>query len=198
VNFTGPKVKKSRALGIALTPKAQKYLEKRPYPPGQHGQRRRRRPSGYGIQLLEKQRLRFQYNVGERHLRKLLAWATLGKGRTGETLLQLLETRLDAMVLRAGFARTIYQARQMVSHGHIEVNGQRVSIPSRRLKPADKFSVRAASRRIAAFSQNAGQAPPPYVTVDADTWTATLEYTPPRTEIPVLCQEQLIVEFYSR
>lgn len=198
MNFTGPKVKKSRALGIALTPKAQKYLEKRPYPPGQHGQRRRRRPSGYGIQLLEKQRLRFQYNVGERHLRKLLSWATLGKGRTGELLLQLLETRLDAMVLRAGFARSIYQARQMVSHGHIDVNGSRESIPSRRLKPGDKFSVRAASRRIAAFSQNAGQAPPPYVTLDADTWTATLEYRPPRTEIPVLCQEQLVVEFYSR
>lgn len=198
MNYTGPKVKKSRALGIALTPKAQKYLEKRSYPPGQHGQRRRRRPTSYGLQLLEKQRLRFQYNVSERHLRRMIAIATSGKGRTGETLVQLLECRLDALVLRAGFARSIYQARQLVSHGHLLVNNQRETIPSRRLRPGDALTVRPASRQMPCFSKEATGSVPAYLVVDPDNWSATLSYKPARTEIPVICQEQLIVEFYSR
>ena len=122
MNFTGPKVKKSRALGVALTPKAAAGMRKRPTPPGQHGaaRGRRRRPSEYGVQLLEKQRLRFQYNISERQLRNYFRHATRRKGLTGETLLQSLETRLDALVLRARFARTIYQARQVVAHRHID------------------------------------------------------------------------------
>jgi small subunit ribosomal protein S4 len=198
MNFTGPKVKLSRALGISLTPKAQKYMERRPYGPGQHGQRKRRRPSNYGTQLLEKQRLRCQYNVNERHLRKMLQKALMSKGRTGEVLVQLLEVRLDALVLRAGFARTIYQARQLVTHGHFQLNGSRATIPSQRLRAGDEFSVRQASRRIPVFSSEAGNTVPPYLSVDSDNWKATLSYVPPRTEIPIICQEQLIVEFYSR
>lgn len=111
------KVKKSRALGVALTPKAAAGMRKRPTPPGQHGaaRGRRRRPSEYGVQLLEKQRLRFQYNISEKQLVRAYKTATRMPGSTGDNLLQVLETRMDALVLRAGFAPTIYAARQMVT-----------------------------------------------------------------------------------
>ena len=147
VNFTGPKVKKSRALGVALTPKAQKYMKNRPYPPGQHGQRRRRRPSDYGVQLLEKQRLRFQYNVSESQLRKAYKQATRMPGSTGDNLVQLLETRMDCLVLRAGLAPTIYAARQYVTHGHFRLNGKKATIPSQRLKVGDVITVREKSQQ---------------------------------------------------
>jgi small subunit ribosomal protein S4 len=125
VDRTRSKVRLSRSLGIALTPKAARHLERRPYPPGQHG-RRRRTGSDYRARLLAKQRLRAQYNLSEAQLRLAMARALRSGGKTGESLLVDLETRLDALVLRAGFARTIYQARQAVSHGHVTVNGRRV------------------------------------------------------------------------
>ena len=199
MNFTGPKVKKSRALGVALTPKAQKYLNKRSSPPGQHGQRRRRRPSEYGLQLLEKQRLRFQYNISERQLRNYFRRATRRKGLTGETLLQTLETRLDALVLRARFARTIYQARQVVAHRHIMVNGKIVKSPSFQVKPGQTISVKEASRKLRSFNEGVlTTAIPPYLVVDDTGYTARLDYVPPRSEVPVVCDEHLVVEFYSR
>ena len=142
MNFTGPKVKQSRALGVALTPKAEKYMKKRPYGPGQHGQRRRRRPSDYGVQLLEKQRLRYQYNVSEKQLQRAYEQATRKSGPTGEILIQLLETRLDALVLRAGLAPTIFAARQLVNHGHVKVNGEKCNIGSRRIKPGETVARR--------------------------------------------------------
>ena len=148
-NQSRPKVKKSRALGIALTPKAVKYFEARPYPPGEHG-RGRKQNSDYKVRLLEKQRLRAQYDVSERQLVRAYERAAKTQGKTGEALVIELERRLDALVLRSGIARTIYQARQMVVHGHIEVNGGKVDKPSFRVKPDDVVMVRERSREQAA------------------------------------------------
>ena len=146
-NQSRPKVKKSRALGIALTPKAVKYFEARPYPPGEHG-RGRKQNSDYKVRLLEKQRLRAQYDVSERQLVRAYERASKVEGKTGEALIIELERRLDALVLRSGIARTIYQARQMVVHGHIEVNGQQgrqavVPRPSRRRRDGPRAQPRA-------------------------------------------------------
>jgi len=199
VNFTGAKVKKSRALGVALTPKAQKYMKNRPFPPGQHGQRRRRRPSDYGVQLLEKQRLRFQYNVSESQLRKAYTMATRMPGSTGDNLVQLLESRMDVLVLRAGLAPTIYAARQYVTHGHFHVNGKKATIPSQRLKPGDVITVREKSRKSPIFAEPGGVgAVAPYMSVDPAQFSARFDYLPPREEIPIICAEHLVVEFYSR
>lgn len=149
-NQSRPKVKKSRALGIALTPKAVKYFEARPYPPGEHG-RGRKQNSDYKVRLLEKQRLRAQYDVSERQLVRAYERAAKTQGKTGEALVIELERRLDALVLRSGIARTIYQARQMVVHGHIEVNGQKVDKPSFRVRPDDVVMVRERSRSKTLF-----------------------------------------------
>ncbi|CAN5737375.1 30S ribosomal protein S4 [soil metagenome] len=199
MNFTGPKVKKSRALGVALTPKAQKYMRNRPYPPGQHGQRRRRRPSDYGVQLLEKQRLRFQYNISESQLSKAYKMAARMPGSTGDNLVQLLEVRMDALVLRAGLAPTIYAARQYVTHGHFRLNGKKASIPSQRLKPGDIIMVREKSQKSPIFNESSPSGVvAPYMTVDLANYSAKFDYLPPREEIPIICAEHLVVEFYSR
>ena len=199
MNFTGAKVKKSRALGVALTPKAQKLMQKRPFPPGQHGQRRRRRPSEYALQLLEKQRLRFQYNVSESQMRRAYEKASRMPGSTGDNLVQLLETRLDALVLRAGLAPTIYAARQAVTHGHITVNGGKATIPSMRLKPGDVIAIRERSRRSPLFSDvEIERDAVPYLAADPTAGTVRLDRLPSREEIPVICAEHLVVEHYSR
>jgi len=198
-----PKVKLSRALGIPLTPKSVPYFERRPYPPGDHG-RNRRQTSDYKLRLLEKQRLRAQYDIGERQLRRAFDKAVRGEGKTGERLLAALECRLDAVVLRAGFARTIYQARQFVSHRHFLVNGDRVNIPSYRLRPGDVISLHPRSRTLAPFVEAAAGAHAPegpgvpYLTTSVESLTARLDREPARREIPVVCDEQLVVEFYSR
>ncbi len=146
-----PKVRLARAVGIPLTPKSSRYFERRPYPPGVHG-RRRRNPSDYRLRLLEKQRLRHQYDVRERQLRRTFAEAMRRPGKTGENLIELLERRLDAIVLRAGFARSIYQARQLVGHGHIAVDGVKVDVPSYRIRPGQTIQVREASRDKTPFA----------------------------------------------
>lgn len=201
MKFTGPKVKLSRRLGIALTPKAAKYMEKRPYPPGQHGPNaRRKKPSVYGTQLLEKQRLKFQYNVSERQMRNYFRSAVRKKGPTGEVLIQQLEMRLDSFVLRAGFAKTIYAARQYVDHGHLNVNGKRVNIPSYRVKPGDVLTVRERSINNVHIREAFDYSPPPpaYITRDKDALTAQFVRVPNRDEIPVICDENAVVELYSR
>ncbi|MGH8793339.1 MAG: 30S ribosomal protein S4 [Stackebrandtia sp.] len=198
-----PKAKISRALGIPLTPKDTRYFERRPFPPGQHG-RRRRTDSTYRQRLLEKQRLRAQYNMREKQLRRTYADAVRMPGKAGENLVSLLERRLDAFVLRAGFARTIYQARQQVSHRHFLVNGRRVNIPSYRLRPGDVVEVDPRSRTktpfvlAAAGAWSGDGAPPAYVSRQLDVLRAQLTAAPQRKDVPVLCDEQLVVEFYSR
>ncbi|SFD05438.1 30S ribosomal protein S4 [Streptomyces aidingensis] len=204
MNQSRPKVKQSRALGIALTPKAVKYFEKRPFPPGVHG-RGRKQTSDYKVRLLEKQRLRAQYDISERQLARAYERARKAKeGKTGEHLIVELERRLDALVLRSGLARTVYQARQMVVHGHIEVNGRKVDRPSCRVRPGDVVRVRERSRekhpfQVAREGGWAGDgAAPRYLEVNLPALAFRLDRDPQRREIPVICDEQLVVEYYAR
>jgi small subunit ribosomal protein S4 len=195
----GPKVKIARALGIPITPKAAKIMERRPNPPGQHGATMRRKVSEYKKQLVEKQRLRAQYNVSERQLRNTFAQAIRQTGNTGVRLLQLLELRLDAVVLRAGFVRTIYAARQAVVHGHFLVNGKKVDRPAYRLQPGDVVTLAERSRDMIAFTAPLENArPPAYLQLDKDKRSARVNEVPEREQIPVQCEASLIVEFYSR
>jgi small subunit ribosomal protein S4 len=200
VNFTGAKVKKSRALGVALTPKAERIMRKRAQPQGQRGANapRRRRKSDYGQQLLEKQRLRFQYNVSESYLQRTFQMAAKIAGPTGDNLVALLESRADAIVLRAGLAPTIYAARQAVSHGHFLINGRRTTIASQRLKPGDVISVRPRSRNSVLFQGEKSSLPAAYLQIEDEGFAARLSYTPPREEVPVICDVHLVVEYYSR
>lgn len=195
------KVKRSRALGIPLTPKAIKVMERRPNPPGQHGsQGQWRRSSDYKLQLLQKQRLRAQYNIREAQMRGYMQKASRAQGRTPERLVALLESRLDALVLRAGFARTIYAARQYVSHRHIAVNGERVTIPSYSVKPGDVIAIHEKSREIPVFAEaleSVGNVPP-YVEVDKKTMSAKYLRLPEIHEVPIICEVNQVVEFYSR
>ena len=196
VKYNGPKVKRSRRIGIALTPKAQQVFNKKG-PDAGNG--RPRRESEYGLQLVEKQRLRFQYNVSEKQMRRYFAAALRQKGRTGENLVIALERRLDAFVLRSGFAPTIFAARQLVGHGHFEVNGSRARSSSQLLRPGDRVRVREQSQKKEIFEMDwAAYSPPTYIERDTDELTSTMSRIPERSEIPVVCEEQYVVEFYSR
>ncbi len=200
MNTPRPKVRLSRRLGMPLTPKAVAYFERRPYPPGEHG-RKRRKDSDYSTRLKEKQRLRAQYDISETQLRAAFDRAKRSGGKTGEALIQDLESRLDAVDLRAGFARTIYQARQFVTHQHVVVNGKRVDRPSYRLRPGDFIEVAEKSKRKEPFLVAAlgghGDAPA-YLEVHLADLIARVERTPGRDEVPIVCEEQLVVEYYSR
>jgi len=202
VNRRGPKVKLARQLGIALTPKAARVMERRPNPPGQHGASPRRKVSGYKKQLVEKQRLRAQYNVSERQLQNAFAQAIRQTGNTGVRLLQLLELRLDAVVLRAGFVRTIYAARQAVSHGHVTVNGKRVNIPSYLIRAGDVVAVVEAGRQmvrvLAAMEAAQRRGVPEWIEVDRDSVSGKVKYLPTRSDITAPINEKLVVELYSK
>src|SRR5690242_21957781 len=174
-------------------------MERRPNPPGQHGASPRRKISGYKKQLIEKQRLRAQYNVSERQLQNAFAQAIRQPGNTGVRLLQLLELRLDAVVLRAGFVRTIYAARQAVGHGHVLVNGRRVNQPARRLQPGDVVALAAKSRDLPMFTVPLENArPPAHLQLDRERRQVRVAEVPERDQIPVQCELSLIVEYYSR
>lgn len=201
---TRSKTRLSRALGIALTPKAAKYLEKRPYAPGEHGRTKRKADSDYAVRLREKQRLRAQYGIREAQLRNVFQEARKTQGLTGENLVELLEMRLDALVLRAGFARTTAQARQLVVHRHILVDGQLVDRPSFRVKPGQLIHVKPRSEvleplQVAAAGGHAEVLPPvpAYLDVELDKLHATLVRRPKRAEVPVTCDVQLVVEYYA-
>jgi small subunit ribosomal protein S4 len=195
----GPKVRLARQLGIALTPKAARVMERRPNPPGQHGATPRRKVSGYKKQLVEKQRLRAQYNMSERQMSNAFAEAIRQSGNTGVRLLQLLEMRLDAVVLRGGFVRTIYAARQAVTHGHVRVNGQKVDRPSFRLKPGDVVSLADKSREMVAFTGPLEVArPPAYLELDREKRSVRVREVPEREQIPIQCETSLVIEYYSR
>ncbi len=202
MNNSRPKARLSRALGIPLTRKCVKYFERRPFPPGVHG-RGRRKSSDYQVRLLEKQRLRHQYNISEAQMRRAYDDAHRGEGKTGETMVTLLERRLDATVHRAGLARTIYQARQLVAHGHFTVDGRKVDRPSYRLRPGQVVEVRESSRqkppfRIAATGAHVDGPTPPYLSTVLEDLRTTVIREPLRPEVPVVCDEQLVVEFYAR
>ncbi len=204
-NRSRKQVRESRALGIALTPKAVRFFEKRPYGPGEHGRSRRRQDSDYAVRLKEKQRLRAQYGIREAQLRNTFEEARRKEGLTGENLVELLEMRVDALVLRAGFARTIQQARQFVVHRHIMVDGKIVDRPSARVHPGQTIQVKAKSQttvpfEIAAQGIHRDVLPdvPDYIDVNLEHLKATLIRRPKRAEVPVTCDVQMVVEHYSR
>lgn len=197
---TGPAHRLCRRVGEPLCGQADCPAIKRPYPPGQHGKEARRRTSEYGRHLIEKQKARYIYGVLERQFRRYFARARRARGRTGEQLLQLLETRLDNIVYRLGFARTLQQARQLVSHGHVQVNGRRVDIPSYPVKPGDTVGIREKSRDLDVVRAALEERPsvPAYLERDDNRCEGRLVRLPAREEIPVKVDESLIVEFYSR
>ena len=198
-------VRLSRALGIALTPKAQRIFEKRPYAPGEHGRDRRRTESDYAVRMREKQRLRAQYGISEKQLRAAYEKATRTAGQTGNAMLTDLETRLDNLVLRAGFARTTAQARQFVVHRHILVDGNIVDRPSYRVKPGQTIQVKAKSQTMVPFQiaaegvhRDVLPAVPGYLDVNLPSLKATVTRKPEVEEIPVQVNIQYVVEFYAR
>lgn len=196
--FTGSTWKISRRLGYSIS-ETGKELKKRPYAPGQHGQRRSK-VSGYGTQLQEKQKVRFTYGVSEKQFRKTFDEARKLKGKHGENFLKLLESRLDNVVYRLGLARTRQQARQLVNHGHLLVDGKKVDIPSYRLTPDQTVSLRERSRdlKVVAEALEGQFATVEYVSYDADTKIGTFVRYPERNEFLQEVNEQLIVEYYSR
>jgi small subunit ribosomal protein S4 len=177
-------------------------MEKKPNPPGQHGVSRAfqmNTASDYKKQLLEKQRLKAQYNIHEKQMRIYFREAQKHPGQTADLLVQALETRLDAVVYRSGIAPTIYAARQYVNHGHFLVNGKKVNIPSYPLKPNDKVSVKPKSIRMEIFDENnIFDSGFEYLTVDKKGKSITLNYYPRRNEVPVICEVSKVIEFYSR
>ncbi|MEQ6388712.1 30S ribosomal protein S4 [Bacillaceae bacterium S4-13-58] len=197
--FTGSTWKKSRRLGISLSGTG-KELEKRPYAPGQHGPNQRRKLSEYGLQLQEKQKLRFMYGVNERQFRRTFDDAGKIRGIHGENFMILLESRLDNLVYRLGLARTRSQARQLVNHGHIIVDGARVDIPSYRVKPGQTIGVREKSRNLEIIKEaiEVNNFIPEYLSFDENTLEGTYSRYPERSELPSEINEALIVEFYSR
>jgi small subunit ribosomal protein S4 len=201
MNRTGPKVRISRQLGIPLTPKAARVMEKKPHPPGEHGRSQtfRRKVSDFKRQLLEKQKLRAQYNITERQLRNYFRKAQSQVGNTVDNLLQLLEMRLDAVVLRGGLARTIYAARQYVSHRHILVNGKSVNVSGYTCKEGDVISVRPKSRDMIAFQEAMDDAQPiSYLALNKDEMSIRVLAMPERDQIPIICEVPLVIEYYSR
>ncbi|KQL20832.1 30S ribosomal protein S4 [Cytobacillus praedii] len=197
--YTGPSWKLSRRLGISLSGTG-KELEKRPYAPGQHGPNQRKKLSEYGLQLQEKQKLRHMYGVNERQFRNLFDKAGKMAGKHGENFMILLESRLDNVVYRLGLARTRRQARQIVNHGHIMVDGRRVDIPSYRVAPGQTITLREKSRNLDIVKEaiEVNNFVPDFVTFDADKLEGTFTRLPERSELPAEINESLIVEFYSR
>jgi small subunit ribosomal protein S4 len=200
--YKGPRVRISRRFGQPIFGPS-KYLERRAYPPGVHGPKKsRRKQSDYGLGLAEKQKLRYQYGLMEAQFRRMFEKALKKRGVTGETLLQLLETRLDNVVFRIGFATTRPAARQMVTHGHIRVNGRKVSSPSFNVKPGDVIEVREtpATRQLATKSLESAQVRPvpSWITFTREAFKGQVVRIPSRDDIQPIVNEQLIVEFYSR
>ncbi|PMC37022.1 30S ribosomal protein S4 [Bacillus sp. UMB0899] len=197
--YTGSSWKLSRRLGISLSGTG-KELEKRPYAPGQHGPGQRKKISEYGLQLQEKQKLRHMYGVNERQFRNLFDKAGKMVGKHGENFMILLDSRLDNVVYRLGLARTRRQARQLVNHGHIVVDGGRVDIPSYQVKPGQTITLREKSRNLDIVKEaiEVNNFVPDYLTFDADKLEGTFTRLPERSELPAEINEALIVEFYSR
>ncbi len=197
--YTGPRLRIARRLGTDLPGLTRKLADRRPYPPGQHG-KGRQRFSEFKKQLYEKQKLRFNYGVGERQLRNLFVEAQASRDPAGKVLLRLLEQRLDNVVFRLGLAPTIPAARQLVVHRHIMVDGKRVDRPGYRVRTGQEITVRPKSREMVII-QEAVENPtlrlPGYLTFDAKTLTGRMESLPSREDTPVQVQENLVVEYYS-
>lgn len=198
--YTGPKTKIARKFGQAIFGD-DKAFEKRNYPPGQHGNNRRRgKKSEYAIQLMEKQKAKYTYGILEKQFRNMFKRATAAQGITGEVLLQFCESRLDNVVFRMGIAPTRSAARQLVSHRHITVNGEKVNIPSYQLKAGDVVGVREKSKSLDAIQASLANSSNVYewITWNNDTMQGTYVSVPARIQIPEQINEQFIVELYSK
>jgi small subunit ribosomal protein S4 len=199
--YKGPRVRISRRFGIPIFGPS-KYLERRNYPPGVHGPKSRRKLTDYGMGLVEKQKLRYYYGLMERQFRGVYEKALRRRGVTGEQMLQILETRLDNVVFHLGFGTTRAAARQMVAHGHVSVNGRKVSIPSYALKVNDAITVKnnTVSRQMAtkALELSTSRAVPDWLSLSKDEFKGVVMRIPTRDEINPIANEQAIVEFYSR
>ena len=198
--YIGPKSKIARRFGEAIFG-ADKVLSKRNFPPGQHGNNRRRKVSEYGVMLAEKQKAKYTYGVLERQFRNLFEKAAKSSGITGEVLLQLLESRLDNIVFRMGLAPTRAAARQLVSHKHIVVDGKVVNIPSYSVKPGQVVGVREKAKSLEVIQNSLagfGHTKSPWIQWDNATMSATYLHIPERADIPENIKEQLIVELYSK
>lgn len=197
--YTGPKTKISRKFGEPIFG-ASKALQKKNYPPGQHGRGRRKKQSEYAIQLAEKQKAKYTYGVLERQFSNIFDHASRKSGITGEILLQMLEARLDNTVYRLGIAPTRRAARQLISHKHITVNGEVVNIPSYTLKNNDVIGVREKSKSLEAITNSLASNIKGYSWLEWDSTSMTGRYlnSPSREEIPENIKEQLIVELYSK
>jgi small subunit ribosomal protein S4 len=199
--YTGPRVRISRRFGVPIFGPS-KYLERRNYPPGVHGPKTRRKLTDYALGLMEKQKLRYYYGLMERQFRRVYEQALRRRGVTGEQMLQILETRLDNVVYHLGFANTRAAARQMVTHGHITVNGRKVNVPSYGLKVRDVVAVRPhnVSRQLAVRNLElaTSRAVPEWLSLDKDALKGVVLRIPTRDEINPIANEQAVVEFYSR
>jgi small subunit ribosomal protein S4 len=199
--YTGPRVRISRRFGLPMFGPT-KYLERRNYGPGMHGPKSRRKHTEYGLGLIEKQKLRYYYGLLERQFRGVYEKALKRRGVTGEQMLQILETRLDNVVYHLGFANTRAAARQMVAHGHIRVNGRKVSIPSYSLRVNDAIEVKSSnvSRQLATrnLESATSRAVPDWLSLSKDEFKGVVMRIPTRDEINPIANEQAVVEFYSR
>ena len=197
--YTGPSWKLSRRLGISLT-ETGKEIAKRNYAPGQHGNNSRRKISEYGSQLQEKQKLRFMYGLNERQFATLYLRAGKMEGKHGENFMVLLETRLDNLVYRLGFANTRRQARQLVTHGHVTVDGKRVDIPSYLVSPDQVIGLREKSQELALIKNNLENVVSrlDFISYDENSKEGTLTRLPERSELNAEIDESLVVEYYNK
>jgi small subunit ribosomal protein S4 len=199
--YTGPRVRISRRFGTPIFGSS-KYLERKNYPPGMHGPKARRKHTEYALGLIEKQKLRFYYGLQERQFHGVYQRALRKRGVTGETMLQILETRLDNVVYHLGFGNTRAAARQMVTHGHVLVNGKKVSIPSYSLKVNDVIEVKNTnvSRQMATrgLEISTSRNVPDWVALDKNGFKGTVLRVPTREDIQPIANDQAVVEFYSR
>ena len=197
--YTGPRLKVMRALGTELPGLSRKPLGERNYPPGQHGQKNRRK-SDYGVKLMEKQKLRLNYGLTEKQIQRLFREAKQSKAPTGEKLLELLECRLDNFVFRAGFAPTAVAARQLVRHKHVLYNGRAVNIPSIRIAAGDTITLTAKGRKIPSTVETLAEPAltrPEWLSYDESQLTATVTRLPGADEVPFPVEVQHVVEYYA-
>ena len=199
--YTGPRTRISRRFGVPIFGPS-KYLDRRNYGPGVHGQKSRRKTTEYALALMEKQKLRHYYGLMEKQFRGVYEKAVRRRGITGEQMLQILETRLDNVIFQLGFATTRAQARQMVGHGHVKVNGRKVDISSYALKVGDVIEVKESnvSKQLAtkAMESSTSRTVPDWLSVDKNVFKGVVMRVPTREEIQPIANEQAIVEFYSR